>query len=295
MTDKYSKLTCVGMRTNQSNLEQRMEEPFAHHEELTKRLTLHVGDEERLFERARRCSQPTELVVAPVELHRRNVQRRLRERNAPKNAFTFDDPVGISKEILNAANEPSKAIDRIDRLAIVRSILIELAERETDPLSLPPGLSSYDSQHVEQIRTEVEAVTNFHPERLETWKHAADDLYAPTDAKTEEILNLVLAVERTLYNQAEKATSETDLVRRATRAIVATNGSAWSNAYSEIERFTLLGLSSFSAPHADLLHALLATTSMDVHVHFREGTGAYLKSRVPALLDVKSPGQVVFE
>ncbi|WP_218149972.1 hypothetical protein [Natronobacterium haloterrestre] len=254
-----------------------------------------MGDEEHLFERARCCSQPTELVVAPVELHRRNVQRRLRERNAPKDAFAFDDPEGVSKGILSAAGEPNKAIDRIDRLAQVRSILTELAEGDMDPLSLPPGVSSHDSRYIEQIRTEVEAVTNFHPERIEVWKHAADGLYAPIDSETGEILNLALAVERRLQNRTAKATSETDLVRRATRTIVSSSGSAWTEAYPEIERVTLLGLSGLSAPHADLLHALLATTSIDVHVHFREGSGAYLKRRMPALLDIEGPGQVVFE
>jgi len=295
MTDKYSILTCVGTRTHQSSLEQRMGEAFARHEELTKRLTLHVGDEERLFDRTRRCSQPTELVVAPVELHRRNVQHRLRERNASKGAFAFDDPEGMSRAILKAADEPSKAIDRIDRLALVRSIMPDLIEQETDSFSLPPGVTSHDSHHVEQIRTEVEAVTNFHPSRIEVWRCAADNLYAPIDAESEEILDLALAVERGLHNQTGKATSETDLVRRATRTIVASNGSAWTEAYPEIVRVTLLGLNSLSAPHADLLHALLAATSIDVHVHFREGTGAYLESRVPALLDVEGPGQVVFE
>lgn len=272
-----------------------MGEEFARHEELTEQLTLHIGNEERLFKRAHRCSQPTELMVAPVELHQRNIQRRLRERSAPKDAFTFGDPVEVSKGILNTANESSKAIDRIDRLVLVRSILSDLIERETDPISIPPGITAHDSQHVEQIRTGVETVTNFHPNRIEAWRRAADDLYAPIDAETGEILTFALEIERGLYDRTSKATSKTDLVRRATRTVIATNGTAWTEAYPEIERVTLLGLSSLSAPHADLLHALLATTSTDVHVHFREGTGAYLKSRVPALLDIDGPGQVVFE
>jgi len=81
----------------------------------------------------------------------------------------------------------------------------------------------------------------------------------------------------------------------ATRSITATNGSAWAEAFPEIERLTLLGLSSLSAPHTDLVHGLLAATSLTVHVHFREGTGEYLRGRVPDLLAITDPGTEAFE
>ena len=87
-------------------------------------LKLHVGDEELVFERARRCPRSTELVASPVELHQRNVQRRLREANLPKAAFSFVDPVGISKQVLESAGRPTATIDRIDRLSLV-SFMIE--------------------------------------------------------------------------------------------------------------------------------------------------------------------------
>jgi len=110
-------------------------------------LSLHVGGEEQLFDRADRIDRPTELVVAPVELHRRNVQRRLREAAAPKDAFQSDDPGGVSHTVLTAAGNRPDALGRIDRLERIRSLLEEFP-------TLPPGIRSDDPQYVEQIRTE---------------------------------------------------------------------------------------------------------------------------------------------
>ncbi|MFC6952886.1 hypothetical protein [Halorubellus litoreus] len=258
-------------------------------------LTLHVGGEMQLLERARQSPEPKELVVAPVELHQRNVQRRLREANRPKDVFEFDDPVGVCRTILRGESESTEAIDRIDRLALVRDLLDNSPESVTPTVSLPAGIDSRGPQHVEQVRAEVEAVTNFHPERIAAWEDASTELYDPIDLDTAELLEVALDVEHGLREPTPKATSETELVRRATRALTATDGGAWTNVFAHIDRLSLVGLSSISADLADFVHGLVATTTLDVHVHFRAATGEYLKSRVPALFDVSEPGQVMFE
>ncbi|WP_049909030.1 hypothetical protein [Halorubrum saccharovorum] len=258
-------------------------------------LMLHVGDEELVFERARRCPRATELVASPVELHQRNVQRRLREANLSKDAFSFVAPVGISKKLLESAGRPTATIDRIDRLSLLHAILEDPPSRASSELALPPRLSSRDPQQIEQIRTEVETVTNFHPERIAAWRDTADDLYDPIDAESSELLNAALFVEQGLRDRITKAVSETELVRRATRMIVATDGVGWTEAYPHIDRLTLLGLSSLSAPHTDLVHAVLSTTPVEVHIHFRSETGTYLKQRFDDLLTRSKPGTEVFE
>jgi ATP-dependent helicase/nuclease subunit B len=271
-----------------------MEHEYSH-SNLHSGLALHVGGEMELLERVRQSPKPKELVVAPVELHQRNVQRRLREENKPKDVFEFDDPVGVCRRILRAESASTEAIDRIDRLALVRALLDDSSGSTTPSVSLPAGIDSRDPQHVEQIRAEVEAVTNFHPERTVAWEQASEELSAPIDVETAEVLEVGLDVERALRKRTAKATSEMYLVRRATRALTTTGGAAWRNAFAEIERFSLVGLSSISAPLADFVHALVATTTLDVHVHFRPATGKYLKSRMPDLIDVSEPGRVVFE
>ncbi|WP_050025791.1 hypothetical protein [Halorubrum saccharovorum] len=272
-----------------------MEGTRTHHDGIPDRLTLHVGDEGRLFERARTRSRPNELVVSPVELHQRNVQRRLREARLPKDAFRFEDPVGICVRVLEAAERSTAAVDRVDRLSLIRSVLDAAAADDSTDLPLPTGTASRDPRHIEQIRTEVEAITNFHPERSAAWTETAGEIDAPIDDEAAALLDAGFGIERELRGQTAKAVSETALVRRATRSIAATNGSSWAEAYPDIERLTLLGLSSLSAPHTDLVNALLAATSVTVHVHFREGSGEYLRRRIPDLLAVADPGTEAFE
>ena len=274
-----------------------MDEARTRDDGIPDRLTLRVGGEERLFERARTRPQPNELVVSPVELHQRNVQRRLREARLPKDAFRFADPVGACLRVLEAAGRSTAAVDRVDRLALIRSILDAAAGDGANPfpatdLVLPPGLASSDPRRVEQVRTEVESLTNFHPERLAAWRETAGGLDGPIDEAAAELLGAALGIERELRDRTAEAVSETTLLRRATRLIAATDGSAWAAAYPNVDRLTLLGLSSLSAPHTDLVNALLSATAVEVHVHFREGTGEYLRRRVPDLLAVADPGTV---
>jgi hypothetical protein len=260
-------------------------------EALPTALTISIDREADLLERARRQSRPTELLVAPVELHRRNVQRRLREARLPNDTFTFDDPGGVSRRLLTAADRSTETIDRVDRLALVRSLL----SGSPAALSLPPGVVARDPQSIEQIRTEVEAITNFHPERVDAWRRTASGLYDPIDIECDELLRTALDVEQALRDRTETATSEAALVRRATRSLLASDGDDWRAAYPEIERVSLLGLSSLSATDADVVAALLATTSVDVDIHCRRGTGDSLAHGLVGLLDVDDPGTEVFE
>ncbi|WP_223174187.1 hypothetical protein [Halorubrum aquaticum] len=294
MTDNGSGRDAVATGTT-SRRRKTMEVERSQVDRMPDQLTVHVGGEDALWERAQRCTQPIELIVSPVELHQRNLQRRLREANLPKNAFSFEDPVGISNQILDQTRGSTTTIDRIDRLSLLRSFFDGSTPDEEMEVSLPPGISSRAPQQIEQIRTEVETITNFHPQRVAAWRNTATEIYHPIDEEAEVFLETALAVERQLRERTTKAVSETGLIRRATRSLVRTDGSVWEEAYPDIQRVSLLGLSSLSAPHTDLVHALCATTPVEVHVHFRSGTGEYLQSRVESLLDITNPGTEVFE
>ena len=262
---------------------------------MPEQLTVHVGGEDAVWERARQGTRPMELVVSPVELHQRNFQRRLREANLPKDAFVFEDPIGMSNQLLDQTGRSTTTIDRIDRLSLLRSLFDGPTLDEETGVPLPPCISARAPQQIEQIRTEVETITNFHPERVAAWRDTATEIYRPIDEEAEAFLDTALAVERQLRERTTKAVSETGLIRRATRSLVRTDRSVWDETYPDIGRVSLLGLSSLSAPHTDLVHALCTTTSVEVHVHFRSGIGGYLQSRVGGLLDVTDPGTAVFE
>lgn len=255
-------------------------------------VAVRVGAVSSLLGRASAAAEPTELVVAPVELHRRNLQRRLREAHAPKDAFAFVDAPAVAKAVLDAAGERSRPIDRIDRLSLCRSALA------ADAVDVPRRLRGDAEgmpQVVEQVRGEVESVTNFHPARVEAFEATADGLYEPVDADARDVLDVALDAERALRERTPKAVSDTALVRRATRLLAATAGEAWTDAYPNIERVSLVGVSSVSAPQADLLGVLADETDAAVTVYARRGTGSYLEARLPSLLDVAEPGAEVFE
>ncbi len=258
-------------------------------EQLPRNLTLHIGNEEALLERVDQSPQLTELVLAPVELHRRNIQRRLREAQNSKEGVQFSDPSTVGEQLLNTANRTTATIDRIDRLSMIRYSL------SSNELSVSSPVVPSEPQSIEQVRTEIENVTGFHPGRLEAYRGAADGLTVPIDADATELLNTAIDVERALRQRTDKSVSDVELVRRATRKILATDGEIWQNAFPEVECVSLVGVSSFPAAHIDFLHAILDSTSVSIHIHCRRGTGSYLSQRVPKLLDVAEPGAVVFE
>jgi len=258
-------------------------------EQLPKNMTLHVGHEEALLERTDRSSHQTELILAPVELHRRNIQRRLRESRTPKDGLQFTDPTEVGERLLDVAGLPTTTIDRIDRLSMIQSILSNDEESITSP-AVPS-----DPQSVEQIRTEIENVTGFHPERLETFQDVVDGLIPPIDADAAEILNTAMGIERALRQRTSKSISDVEFVRRASRKILTTDGEVWQEEFPEVDCVSLVGVSSVPAAHIDLLHAVLASMAVPVHIHFRRGTGSYLSQRVPQLFDVAEPGAVVFD
>lgn len=257
--------------------------------QLPQNLTLHVGHEESLLGRASQRSESKELILAPIKLHRRNIQRRLRESQVPKDRFEFTDPTGLGKQLLQSVGHLTKTIDRIDRLSIIRSILAD-GHPSVNRLAVPS-----DPQAIEQARTEIENVTGFHPERLHKLRDAADELTSPIDEDSTEVIDVAVSIQRALRHRTEKAVSEVEFVRRAVRVILNTQGDLWQTTLPNVDRVALVGMSSVSAAHADLLHAVLETSTVPVHVHFRRGTGSYLARRLPKLFDVNDPGAVVFE
>lgn len=257
-------------------------------------VTLHVGGEMELLERACHATVPTEILLLPVELHQRNIQRRLREAQLPKEVFEFEDAASVSRTLLDQCGVSARTIDRIDRLGMIEQLLDE-SDSDSPTVALPVGVLAHDPQSLEQIRTEVETVSNFHPQRLTAWETTAGTLPDPIDMDTMELLETALDIERGLRVQTDKIISEIGLIRRATRRLTRTNGDIWTAAFDSIDRLSVMGLSSLSAPYADFLNAVVMATSVDVHIHFRSATGEYLTERVPALFDTGSPGEVVFE
>ncbi|MDL0134750.1 hypothetical protein [Halobacterium salinarum] len=255
---------------------------------LPSNLTLHIGQEDALLQRAIDSPDAQELILSPVELHRRNIQRRLRESRTPQYRFEFTDPATLSERLLESVGSSTTTIDRIDRLSMIRSM------RSEEGYATEPAVPT-DPQQLEQVRTETESITGFHPCRVTGLRETTDSLAAPVDADAAELLCAGVEIERALRQRTEKAISDVELVRTATRELLHSDGDIWRNILSDTDRVSLVGISSIPAVHADLLHAIVATTAIPVDVYFRRGTGPYLERRLPDLLDVDAPGTVVFD
>ena len=261
-------------------------------QDVASQISIYCGEEERLLERADRTATPTELVLAPTELHRRNLQRRLRERARPQNAFEFVDPETVAEELLAAADTTPTSLDRVDRLALLQSLPSATPDQ---PPGLQPLLSTQhdtDPQQLEQIRVEIESMTNFHPDRVAALRDVTDAFAGPIADEATTLVDGGLAVETWLRDRTVKMVSKTALLRRATRRLDG-DDEVWTDRYPDIERVSLVGVSSIPAPEVDFLRSLCTATTVEIELHLRPGTSEYLTTHLPDLLSIEDPGQEV--
>lgn len=256
-------------------------------------LSVHIGEVDSLLEQATRTRRPTHLVIAPVELHRRNLKLRLSTANLPLDAFEFTGPVNVASQLLETMGRESRSLDRVDRLSLLNDLLSAENEATERFRMILGGEPAQNAKAVEQARTEIETVTNYHPARVDAFRQTAESVPYPIDTDAEDVLTGTLAVERELRRRTSKATADGHVIRRATRELSATDGAVWGEAYPSVEQVAVVGLSSVPAPLADLVTVLTRTCGVEVHLSLRNGSGPFLVQRLPDLIGVADPGEVV--
>lgn len=262
-------------------------------EPLPESVTVHVGDVEALLGWADHASHASNVVIAPVELHRRNLKLRLTEANRPLDAFAFTGPTAVASRVLETAGKPSKALDRVDRLALLGDILGSENEATDRFRMVLGGEPSQCGNAIEQARRELEVTTNYHPIRMRAFRQTVESAPSPIDVDAGDLLDGTLAVERALRRRSEKSPSDGALIRRATRTVIDTDGSTWTEAYPSVERIALVGLSTVPATLVDLFSAVTARCDVEAHVFLRRGTGPYLQQRLADVWSVPNPGRVI--
>ena len=254
---------------------------------------VHVGGVELLLEWAEHASTVSNVVIAPVELHRRNLKLRLTKANLPLDAFAFTGPSAVASHVLETAGKPTKALDRIDRLALLGDIL----SGENEPTEcfrlVLGGDPAQSGNAIEQARRELEVTTNYHPARVRSFRQAVESASSPIDVDADDLLDGTLAVERALRRRSQKAPSDGELVRRSTRIVADTGGAAWNDAYPSAERIALVGLSTVPATLVDLIAAITSWCDVEAHIFLRRGTGPFLQQRLTDVWGVPTPGRVV--
>ncbi|TKX43971.1 hypothetical protein EXE50_08805 [Halorubrum sp. ARQ200] len=135
-------------------------------------------------------------------------------------------------------------------------------------------------------------MTNFHPDRIAALRDVTDEFATPIADEATSLVDGGLAVETWLRNQTDKAVSKTAFLRRATRRLIG-GDEVWTDCYPDIERISLVGVSSIPAPEVDFLYGLCTATTADIELHLRPGTSEYLTMRLPDLLSIDYPGREV--
>jgi len=249
-----------------------------------------------LLGRSRHAVTPTELVLVPVDLHRRVIKHRLAGENQPRDSVQLCKPVDVAAELIEAktGTQPGTT-DRIDRLPLLEEILEEHTEI-ADRFGVLFGVPPVDSvKLVEQARTEVEAVTGYHPERIEGVRNWCQKQNGPLGADALDLLTATVETERHLRYQTDRVTSNEALVRWACREVLGSDGGLWQQRYPTIRRVWFCGASTVSASLVDFLTCLLSTTNVGLHVYLRNTSGPLIRKRLPQMLGIESPGNEVFD
>lgn len=284
-----------------------------HPDSRTLPFAVHVADHEALWADTSRATRPSHLVVTPVDLHQRNVETRLREAATPTSSLTFERIGGVAGDVVEAAGRTGRALDRIDRLELLREVIdgadadvyARLAAVVGDPLS-------GHVETVERTRSELELVTGFEPSRMRAF---ADGLGDRDDPATVDALDLLAGVSRVHDDlrrrlesdlsdgpderdgpdeghgpgSAGRAVSETSLLCRATSAI-ADDPELWADAYPDVDRLSVAGTSVLTAPLEDFCRVVARETGVDVHLYLRPASGPAIHDQLQSTAPVDDPG-----
>lgn len=242
-------------------------------------LTTHVGEPERLLRFAARSTTPTDLVVTPEQLHRRNVKRALAVENQPRSSIRFVGPTQIARDLRESTGRNPEAMDRIDRIRAIETLL----ETKPDAFNRIEALLGTNlvaqAAEIEAIRSTIDGVTGFDENRIGTL-HRLFSAYSETvqrDAR--DLLGGALATERILTEAVDTEVSSDALVRSAASLLHGDGNDLWAAVYPNIERVHIAGVSSVSASLMDLLGAIDSETSVDIHLYLRAGTGPRLAAQ----------------
>lgn len=250
------------------------------------------GSVESIVARSARTAKPREIVIAPVQLHRHSLKRRITEAEKPLNRFEITDESTVATEILRHEGRETRTLDRVDRFMHYPRIL---SQDDSTKSKFEMVMGSDPAKRVkviEQARVAIAAITNLHPERVDTFRETADSLPRPVAEDAVDILDGVLALERALRGRTNLVPSPDELVRRATRSIEKSTGDVFKSVYPQITHLTVVGLSDVPAPLLDFVTAVSRATDVSVELVGRAVTRDYLQDRVSASV-VETPGNVV--
>jgi hypothetical protein len=231
----------------------------------------------------------TDLVIAPIARHRRNIKQRFAAAGQPRSSIALHDPVTVGEQLVDASDITRPArLDRIDRLGLLETCLEDVPPPLERLIATPPSATPAD---VETVWRTTTAMTNYHPARIDAFCEWFDGRSSPAAADARDLLAGGLAVEQRLAAATDHLTSDAALLRLACRRLRAGGADIWRAAVGSVDRVWVCGLSGLPAPLADLLGAVLRATAVSVTVVLRPVAAAELGERLAALVGVPEPGR----
>jgi ATP-dependent helicase/nuclease subunit B len=234
-----------------------------------------------MVERAERAPQPTDIVLAPEQFHRRNLKRAIAEANRPRSSLALQTPATVAQELVRAGQGTAPTVlDRTDRLRLIEEI-VEEPPSEVAHLqrvfgaSLPTQLA-----RIEAAREELSLLTGYQPARLSAFERVCTNIDTVARLDAQDLHTGITSLQEHLRNQADAYISPAALLEAAQTLIEDSGGDIWREQYPTIERVNVVGISTLGTPLLALLAALEEETAVTVHLYLRAATGPRIANRL---------------
>jgi ATP-dependent helicase/nuclease subunit B len=242
---------------------------------------IHIANEHGLYSRAERAERPTDIVMTPEQLHRRNLKVALARQSQPRSSLALRTPADVARTVVGTTSSTAPdVLDRIDRIRYIETILSEDTDTYDELKPLFGTALTAAAEDIEVARQELRLMAGTDTDRLAAMRSVTDGLSAVAAADTRALLSGVQTLATQLKERTDSIVSEAALFDRATRRLRETDGKAWTDTYKRIERVAVAGISTLGTPLLDFLTTLSATTEVTVALYLRAGTGPRICDRL---------------
>ena len=247
---------------------------------------VHICAEDELVDRAYRTRQPTDIVLAPEQFHRRNLKRAIADANRPRSSLALLTPATVAGEIVatDSGTDPT-VLDRTDRLRLVEEIL-DSQPGDVARLNRVFGASlTAQLERIEAAREELSLLTGHQPSRLSAFESVCTGIESVASLDARDLLIGVSSLEQHLRDQVDVYASPEAVLETGRNLLRDSGGEIWRERYPAVERVNVVGISTLGTPLLEFLAALGRETSVTVHLYLRAYTGPRIANRLQSRLE----------
>ena len=247
---------------------------------------IHICEAAKLVERAERARQPTDIVLAPEQLHRRNLKRAIAETNRPRSSLALRTPATVGTELVSMDQQTDPTVlDRTDRLRLIEEIVGQQPDDISQLTRVFGTALTTQLEQIEAARTEVSLLTGYQPSRLSAFENVCTSVDSVAGLDALDLFTGINNLEDHLRSQGDEYVSTAAVLEAGRKLLEASGGDIWRERYPSIERINVVGISTLGTPLLDFLTALGRETSVTVHLYLRASTGPRIANRLPSRIE----------